>query len=240
MSQGKPKERRFIMRGPEVVATLAGLKTQCRRPVQPQPTFIESSGRWSWPIPKRFHSPGCATEAVTANREWWEYLPDGCCPFGKPGDGLWVAETWQQFFDDEIPSERPRGPLGTMGCLATPERKSRVFYRADGELRHDEFGGVCWIPSVHMPRWPCRLVLELVGIRAERLQGISEEDARAEGLEPVPAHGKWAGHRHLGGHWSARKAFAEDWESINGKRYRWESNPWVWVPTYRVLEGLGS
>lgn len=233
-----PVERRFIMRGPEVLATLAGMKTQCRRPTKPQPAFIESSGRWSWPIPKRFHSPGCATEAVTASREWWEYLPDGCCPFGKPGDRLWVAETWCS------PSRGIVGYAADGGCgafigdgagssawlhhgriIESPGYSKGFPESGDRTYGLAAYGGR-WRPASTMPRRAaCRLVLELVDIRAERLRDISDEDAAAEGWHSAFGPGMFY------------RAFDSYWDGMFGKKFPYASSPWVWVPTYKVLKG---
>ena len=147
------------------------------------------------------------------------------CPFGYPGDHLWVREAWniarpirnsEGIVDDEmlwtgkLPAEDPRGKrLMDDWC---------VGYAADGcdgRMR----------PSIHMPRWASRLTLEVTGVRVERLQDISEEDARAEGV-CLPE-----GQTFL----SAPRFFAELWESINGKRAPWKSNPLVWVVSFRRI-----
>lgn len=86
-------EKPIIFSGPMVRAIRDGRKTQTRRIVKPQPTYIENSARWCWPIPKRAQRPGCSADAVTASREWWEYIPDGAAPYA-PGDVLWVRETF--------------------------------------------------------------------------------------------------------------------------------------------------
>jgi hypothetical protein len=78
----------------------------------------------------------------------------------------------------------------------------------------------------------------VTGVHAERLQEIGEEDAQSEGIaEPAPVHGKWCDPaKGREGHWSYRKPFAELWDSINGKRASWESNPWVWVIEFKRIE----
>ena len=97
-----------------------------------------------------------------------------------------------------------------------------------------------WRPSIHMPRWASRITLEITDIRVERLQEISEDDAKAEGVEPwvigdgwreygLPPDVEAAGTHPLR---SARDSFASLWESINGPG-SWKANPWVWVIEFR-------
>lgn len=174
------RERPILFSGPMVRAILAGTKTQTRRVVKPQP-----AGEWA--------SPGRSS-----------------CPYGRPGDRLWVRETFGHF-------ERSEG--FKPGCA--------VFYRADGNCLKLE----PWRPSIHMPRWACRLVLEISAIRMERLQAISEADAIAEGASFHDGLGVGhSGWRHDFGdvHATARDAFARLWRDLNGPD-SWSANPWVWV-----------
>ncbi|MEB3169133.1 MAG: hypothetical protein VKK97_10435, partial [Synechococcaceae cyanobacterium] len=90
----------------------------------------------------------------------------------------------------------------------------------------------CWRPSIHMPRWASRITLEITGVRVERLQQISEDDAIAEGVTPtMPIYGDCGGFEHQGG----RDAFWRLWESINGSD-SWHANPWVWVVEFQRVE----
>lgn len=209
------KERPIIFSAPMVRAILDGRKTQTRRVVK-----LTDSGRV-----KESGSP----------RNWHLDDPHAvmACPYGVPGDRLWVRETWQAFFADEVPASRPRGPRHTMGIPAQPERESFVFYRADGDLSHPEDGSeAIWLSPLHMPRWASRLTLEIVSVRVERVQEISEEDARAEG---VRVWEEWQSRdlpAVLNMH-DPRDAYAQLWDSINAKRAPWESNPWVWVIEFR-------
>ena len=116
------------------------------------------------------------------------------CPFGQVGDRLWVRETW-----------------------ATDDRKN-FFYRADGETYN---AGLKWKPSIHMPRAASRITLEITGVRVERLQDISEEDAIAEGIP------------YQGNAFDTIGAFSDLWNSIYGT---WDQNPWVWVIELEKVE----
>jgi hypothetical protein len=138
------------------------------------------------------------------------------CPYGKPGDLLWVRETWGLY--DTEPKDGPE--------------KAIIFYRAsDGdnyELRYQ-----LWRPSIFMPRWASRITLEITGVRVERLQDISEGDAISEGVRH--AFPSQDDNRPPASYDIA--AFAQLWDSINAKRgYSWSSNPWVWVIEFQRAE----
>lgn len=188
------KERPILFSAPMVRALLNGTKTQTRRVVKDE------------------------QKARALNAAGYS-----ACPYGQPGDRLWVRETWQAFFDDEVPPDRPRGPRHTMGIPAQPELKSFAFYRADGDMPpHHEYGAVRWFPSIHMPRKYSRILLEIVGVRVERLQDISRGDAMAEGC-PFPNIARGA---------NPREWYAELWDQINGPG-SWSANPWVWVVEFK-------
>lgn len=178
------KERPILFSGPMVRAILAGTKTQTRRLVKARAL--------EWLGPDMF-TP--------------EYVADpanGLCPYGVPGDRLWVRETWQE---------------------NTPP--SGYIYRADDVAGHIDTG---WRPSIFMPRAACRIRLEVTDLRVQRLQDISEEDAKAEGValtETVREARVW--------HASHRAAFAGLWEILNAKRAPWDSNPWTWAITFRQV-----
>ena len=136
------------------------------------------------------------------------------CPDGVPGDRLWVRETWADVRWMQEPEHFPNG----------------VSYRADcsaDSLKLAEHYGVRWKPSIHMPRWASRITLEVTEVRAQRLQDITEEDARAEGVNCA-----------VGGFITTNpvNAFHGLWDYINGKRAPWDSNPWVWAVTFRRVD----
>lgn len=119
------------------------------------------------------------------------------CPLGTVGDRLWVRETWAWY-----------------GCEYL---RDEVVYRADGMDLPTEFGR--WRPSIHMPRWASRVMLEITDVRVERLCKISEADAIAEGF---------AGHDPIAG-------FADTWNEIYSG-LSWANNPWVWVIDFRRVD----
>lgn len=151
------------------------------------------------------------------------------CPYSKPGDRLWVRETWG--LCREVDNQKPA--LG-----------HRIFYKASGCCKDglpakefEQWPVARWRPSIHMPRWASRITLEIVSVRVERVQKITEEDARAEGVgHGFQCNSGWPDYQHIE-HGictltqdSARMSFATLWDSINFKRgYEWSKNPWVWV-----------
>lgn len=233
------KERPILFSGPMVRAILDGRKTQTRRVVKPQPpenmahvnniSFLRHvDHKWA----PSFNFQWCEAEQKPPRAlERWphdEYGPCAIpCPYGKPGDRLWVRETFNN-------------------------RMSEPVYKADNP--DWPYG---WQPSIHMPRWASRITLEATGVRVERLQDISEEDALAEGIESVfvdanpPLHVKqkfiapgvrmqnYAGEvdDHAPAHDNARDAYACLWDSLYEKRgFGWEENPWVWVVKFRKVD----
>ncbi len=201
------KARPILFSGPMIRALLEGRKTQTRRIVKPQLTHDDSR-------------PFSAVHMLDGYAVF-----DGGevkCPYGIPGDLLWVRESL-----DAI-----------TGCDAE--------YAADGTRVGDAMGWDRWIgadyklplkaiPSIHMPRWASRLTLEITDVRVQRLQDISEEDARAEGItdggclncgvsEPCGCSDPRP---------DARDAFAWLWHSIHGEE-SWHANPWVWCISFRV------
>ena len=167
-----------------VRALLVGRKTQTRRVVRPS-------------------SRGCTVGCYTIR-----------CPYGVPGDRLWVREAWaaRHLYDKTPPSAIPTGEL--------------VLYGASCGL-----GGLRGRPSIHMPRWASRLTLDVTSVRVERVQAISEDDALAEGVtvgnDPTGAT-------------TAREAFLFLWDRVNGARAPWASNPLVWVVGFRRVEEMSA
>ena len=212
------KEHPLLMQGPLVRATLAGLKTQTRRPIRPQPR-VSDRGCPSWGTGRGSRRlPGVPVQSCGGKLVSVPDLLEGMGPLGQAGDRLWVRETWTAAMHD------PKGPAD---CL----------YRADDNRGVEDLAEAKWTPSLHMPRWACRLVLPLVSVRVERVQDITEEDAKAEGVEPVLMRGigsypEWMRPTMVGGH---QKAFELLWKQIYGDAL-WDLNPWVWVAEWKEIE----
>lgn len=256
-------ERPILFSAPMVQAILEGRKTQTRRIVKPMPGLQSawlsqetlnsvphggmSGGGW------QMHHPRAGTHHMGVDVE--HNSPFGWirCPYGVPGDRLWVRETWgsaDQFYqshENETPSVVAyRADLAAIQWDAEPPRKIPKY-----DLEQWNWDTIRWRPSIHMPRWASRLTLEVVSVRVERLRDIGEDDARAEGLEGItkdggltikygiPDRDGFPGTDDLGWPWrdwdaDPRKACRTLWEHINGAG-SWDANPWVWVVEFKVL-----
>lgn len=207
------KERPIRFSAPMVRAILEGRKTQTRRVVKPQPVIDRTwLGGWK-------HETRKATTALGSP------LIANACPYGQPGDRLWVRETWA-----------PR----TLGAWPLMDQHMKPIYRASED--RPEWKQI-WKPSIHMPRWASRITLEVTGVRVERLQDISEADAIAEGVERTITGDGWRRYCNdpeleacgLTPCASAANSFRSLWEWINSPD-SWTANPWVWVVEFRRLQ----
>jgi len=209
-------DRPILMSAPMVRACLDGSKTQTRRAIKKQPdAALVSAARlvdkvWCW---LSGHDGSIAAKI----------LGHGRCPYGQPGDRLWVRETWayNPDFGHNI---------------------HFICYRADPGCEYDV---PKWRPSIHMPRGACRIELEVAGVRVERLQEISEADAIAEGIEPIKSYpGRWKNYL-APSMWDVPLlmsactepwlSYGSLWDSINGAG-AWDANPWVWVVEFKRVK----
>lgn len=195
------KERGMIFNGEMVRAILDGGKTQTRRPVKvphiDRDAMCELSGN------------ELAGELSAGNYR--------SSPHGKPGDRIWVRETWARYNIDQDSHD--------------------MAYRATPPADWPEEGR--WRPSIHMPRWASRLMLEITGVRVERLNSISQDDAQAEGMELTGWRPTYSDPDSGGEVWTPYDNFAQLWESIYGEE-SWRSNPWVWVIEFKVASPGGE
>lgn len=210
------KEKPILFSTEMVKAILEGRKTQTRRMCKPQP-YSDLDERLD-PVAK-----GILLESLRTIRY-------------KIGQILWVRETWAKTgdnFHDDWPGHgdfyyRANDPFSEM----EPNSPTKGIFR--------------WRPSIFMPREACRIFLEVADVRIERLQEITEEDAKAEGITDVefyPDEGFPLSIGHMVGkddgktslHTTRVKAYAALWESINGKG-SWEKNPWVWVISFKHIK----
>ncbi|EDV4899420.1 hypothetical protein K0L59_004258 [Salmonella enterica] len=204
------KERGMIFNAEMVSAILSGRKTQTRRPIKWEQTrFTEIAERddgslWPW-----------AEDCERGGDIWF------ACPYGEIGDRIWVRETfrvhsratdvatlvYRASVRNSWTEQTHRVPVAVCNKPATPEK---------------------WTPSIHMPRWASRILLEITDVRVERLRDLSEEDAKSEGITPS-AGGVLPG-------WEYRINFRDLWMDIYGTD-NWEANPWVWVIEFKRVEG---
>lgn len=207
------KERPILFSGAMVRALLANTKTQTRRAVKIDITM----GRESILAPRRgkryapvYLLPENAAEAFA------------CCPYGQPGDRLWVRESFAEGIHQMTDA-------------------NHWAYAADHFGTQQRLGDR-WKPSIHMPRAASRITLEITSVRVERLQDISSCDAIAEGIEACPHGGEWRNYLDRAPYRDAltpRVSFRSLWDSINGPG-SWDSNPWVWALSFRQIDKQGG
>lgn len=196
------KERPILFSAPMVRAILEGRKTQTRRIVKPQPT-------------RPVANMGMGYFSEEPNNLRAPYLK---CPYGEPGERLWVRETW--------------AGVKQLGGIWVREKFHYRASEGDNEL-------IKWKPSIHMPRVACRIILEITNIRVERLQDISDKDAAEEGLflEPVVAGTTPMWRYNSSSDWYShtKNCFKGLWQSINGEG-SWDANPFVWVVDFKQVK----
>lgn len=216
---GGIKERPILFSAPMIPPILADIKTQTRRLIKPvgndEGFVVQDYGDGFWPYRSEDGESG-----FYRDRHGYDMEERIKCPYGQPGDRLWVREGH-----------------------ALDGR--RVFYRV-GHVEDEGLGprvDVRWRPSIHMPRWASRITLEVTDVKVERLQDISEADALAEGIAYGPTCDEEG--RSGGFHWdrtredetvwpSAVAAYRALWESINGTG-SWDANPHVWCISFRRI-----
>lgn len=204
--EARIREKGLIFNSEMVRAILDGRKTQTRRPIKWKQTRFteigerEDGSKWPW------------SEDAEHACDFWHP-----CPFGAVGDRIWVREAFRVHSRatdvatliykaserNSWTEQTRRVPVAVCNKPATPEK---------------------WTPSLHMPRWASRILLEITGVRVERLRSMSQDDARAEGV--IAASGPM----------EAGLAFRELWDSIYGEE-SWKANPWVWVIEFKRVEG---
>ncbi len=224
LTQVPTVERPILFNGAMVRALIEGRKTQTRRVVKPQPEFFEPNAVWQ---------SGAGHGGIGWYVHTDEYPDEGSqfyrCPYGQPGDRLWVRETWAA--EPDFDSVRP----------SWLDETEPISYAADyTELQlcqsYDNLGVTRWRPSIHMPRCFSRILLEVTDVRVEQVQAVTFADCKAEGMDEgysegvAPCPGEECDGRHHGEKWH----FQSLWGSINGPRgFGWDSNPWVWVVEFK-------
>lgn len=211
------KERPILFNAAMVRAILDGNKTQTRRVAK-----LTSSAH---------------VKEVGGHRRWHPADSEAtlACPYGQVGDRLWVREAFR------LVKTLPGGAAGDSVPPSMVLDSTRKF-EADGatSLPDRVFGKLC--PGIHMPRWFSRITLEITGVRVQRLNEISEEDARAEGITDggcLNCGNSETDCECLNPRPDARDSFIHLWQSINGEG-SWLSNPWVWVVEFKRLEGSAA
>ena len=217
-------ERPILFSGPMVRAILEGRKTQTRRVIKPQPPQ-------GWQLSEIYAQ---RSEHLKPHLIFRANHPTGCAGNGfspAPGkiiparyavsDRLWVRETWATDFKENIlyrATDESPSPMGPYGAKIIVDGVPSI-----------------WRPSIFMPREYSRITLAITRIRVERLQQITETDAVAEGIEPAVFDSSHI-NQHLQGGSLVIDRFARLWDSINGKKVPWESDPYVWVLEFKRIK----
>jgi len=190
------KETPIIMSGNHPSLILDGTKTMTRRVIKPQPLnkCMSHISGSFWASDKDGHTVDVKVQFIN-------------CPYGQVGDRLWVRETFCK------------------RCYLIDNVRD-VCYKEDC-LKHNTMGNACgmkWTNSMFMYKWASRITLEITEVRVERLQEISQDDIKAEGVKPE--------YTMPGGELTGRYSFQLLWNSLNAK-YGWDTNPWVWVISFK-------
>lgn len=222
------KERPILFSAPMVRAILDGTKTQTRRVAKGVAAVHPVTGE---PLAK-LDSAG----------------PRVPCPYGQPGNRLWARETWRigSWSEDtgSIAIDYQADGHSRREWLEVPDGEDfRRYWQQSTDDAIKAHGdqdryvwkpgqSPCrWRPSIHMPRWASRITLEVTGVRVERLQQISEDDALAEGCSSTAVVHEDG--EDYSGHYASEE-YQDLWESINGPG-SWDANPWVWVVEYKRI-----
>lgn len=222
-----------------VRAILDGRKTKTRRPI----THVKKILGGAVTEFQESDTPGYDFIMRDKRKCWNDLRKEDLlrrCPFSQVGDLLWVRETFcleHQVEKDQPPPFGDSRPIRWefAGMESDPEGADSMWlqphYRATDptpELAYEDSDGeptVRWKPSIHMPQWASRITLEITEIRVERVQEITEEEAISEGFFPDDGV-------------SEVYCFSEAWDSLYAKKgLGWNDNPWVWVLTFRRVEG---
>jgi len=199
------KEKPILFSAPMVRAILDNRKSVTRRVVKLSKTLDETLTESEW---RNYYIKNYAK-----------------CPYGVPGDRLYVKETFAFITNSSIEDDG-------------------LFYRADGDFPSHLEDELCkWKPSIFMPRWASRINLEITNVRVERVQDISNEDAIKEGIQFIERD-KYSSQDFYGVTIddyntyapNAHTSFMYLWDLINKKKHSWKSNPWVWVVEFKRVE----
>lgn len=217
------KERPIIFSAPMVRAILDGRKTQTRRAVKPQPEVM-----YDYPnCPDMLEFLHPVTSGTYSRKSFTQ-----TCPYGQPGDRLWVREKWAPCDSQYIQNT----DTATYACFPDGSQKFRNgnYFPWTHPVKNNGWpSGWKWKPSIHMPRWASRITLEITDVRVERLNEISVEDAIAEGVK-CPCNFHYCTLCHV----TPSQLFTKLWSSIHAADgpNGWDANPWVWVLEFKRIQ----
>jgi hypothetical protein len=244
IAQIEVKERPVIFSGPMVKAILEGRKTQTRRICKPACDMggelagsVHPAKESGWIAWWPGNDPGLADFTKLAYQDGFQ------CPYGKPGERLWVRESAY--------ISQPNFGLPEDATHKDYDGQPRVVSYTvdmgfDAKRCAQDYGVKC-SPSIHMPRWASRITLEITSVKVERLQEISDEDCKAEGIEhnwlgsdPCPPEyadewERYGSDLEAEPCYSPKESFQTLWETIHGPD-SWATNPWLWCISFRRIE----
>ncbi len=234
------RARPILFSAPMIRALLAGRKTQTRRLVEPQPlAVLAQPGDGKAPshaIINRAQKTGVIINEY-GNEDWLR------SPYGYPGDRLWVRETVRAEVVNDLAYVRY---IADNSLVLVENSQEAADEWHDMYCYRGKHGAT--VPSIHMPQWCSRMTLEITGIRIERLQNVTEQDALAEGAIPIECDHIRRSCEEIGCYGdTARAAFRGIWESVDGNWEsvdgnwesvdgNWDANPWVWVIEFKVIQ----
>lgn len=249
MSENTKTERPILFNAEMVQAILSGRKTQTRR-------IIKDKTLKGFEIGEQLGECFSINEPRSKSCSYIKSF----CPFGKIGDHLWIRETFIQGYDMTLLVDEG-DDVNAVSIIYKADGKelyrecTKEIAENWGEWSCDGDGDPVFKPSIHMPRWASRILLEITNIQVERLNDISEADAIAEGVEPVsvpdyvPVDGgytkanraMWKGYQKNERAYrdTAKDSFMSLWQSVYGAD-SWVANPWVWVVEFKVIEGASQ
>jgi len=218
MTTTTTKERPILFSAPMVRALLEGRKTQTRRIVKPQPRHVQTLRNG---VVEASNDGGFDNDVQILR-----------CPYGEPGDRLWVKETHALLYQkSDCPVIAYRADDSARVVFTPPEGNFTLAGQAGEAASTWRAENIRWRPSIHMPRWASRLTLEITDVRVQRVEAISDEDAFAEGIQSYVDHGGARGTTDA----TARATFLHLFYDIN-KRAKRGTNPWVWVIAFKVAK----
>lgn len=214
-------EKPILFSGEMVRAILEGRKTQTRRVIKLRDGSVPEEDGYD--IPKgEDNKPLDYVMDFSKTYPQWQRLD---CPYGRVGDRLWVRETWRaEELEDGTDGIRYAADKSFIAIDNTRQAANNWMDAYDQEKPS------VWKPSIFMPRWACRIILEVVNVRVERLQDITAYDIAKEGC-PAEYH-----MNNNSGMTDAMHGWFENlWKKINGED-SWDSNPWLWVVEFKVVQ----
>ncbi len=228
------KERPILFSPVMAKSIVDNCKTQTRRAIKPQPLPCDHKVCEEYeghPIPTGFFDMGDGQWACRTCGNGVRLTKNDAvgikCPYGVVGDRLWVREAWKTYQESD-----------TGYCAVKYKAGGDMEITSDVKIDKSVMPTEHWRHAMFMPRWASRIMLEITEVRVQRLQDISNEDARAEGVDASPHRGATCGFFETGIDQCFGCSYRILWNQINGKSGNgWDTNPFCWVVSFRRVDG---